>query len=130
MRRYFRRAIAANVLAIALTAALAGFAAPSAQAYTSECTINPPSISCSTGIIAANSRYRAVFIWAQTSSSSSVTCRAHDAHNGSEVGIVTDTSRGGWTTKVIRGLYGHYFLVCVSRGSARGGIDNTDYWTD
>jgi hypothetical protein len=126
-----RRILTAAALALVTTVATVGIISSPASAAVSSCRIYPwdGEISCSTGTIAANSTYHAIMIMAE-SYDKPVTCRAHDAHNGIEVGQVTDTVKGFGTYKRIYGLYGYYFLVCVSQGHSEGEISNHNYWFD
>ncbi|MFY1692661.1 hypothetical protein [Plantactinospora sp. WMMB782] len=104
------------------------FASP-AYAVTSECTFSDPSYACQTGNIVANSTYHAVAATA-TAYASPVTCYVYDRITQAEVGIVRDDNKGLSTTIVIRGLYGTYWMNCVSSGAQRyaSGALSNDSW--
>jgi hypothetical protein len=126
MRKKLHRGIAVAIVVLAATAATVLPAAP-ALAETRGCRIPPRWISCSTGAIPANPVEHAILITAIPPSEfwESVTCRAHDARTGDEVGRVT-SSHWVASSKRIGGLYGRYLLTCITtqRGSGGGSISN------
>jgi hypothetical protein len=94
--------------------------AGSAAAATTGCTITS-GIGCSTGAIPANSTAHAVKMTVFAPDGGSVTCRVHDAQNGIEVGILSNSNRFIAKSKTITGLFGSYFLSCLKSGNGSGG---------
>ncbi|MGW4060929.1 hypothetical protein ACWEGE_21770 [Amycolatopsis sp. NPDC004747] len=95
--------------------------AGTAAADTRGCTIPASSIGCSTGAIPANAVEHAVVMTVFAPTSGTTTCRVHDAGNGIEVGILSNSNRFVAKSKTIRGLFGSYFLNCLKTGSGSGG---------
>jgi hypothetical protein len=94
--------------------------AGTASADTTSCTISS-GIGCSTRAIAANSTAHAVKMTVFAPDGGTTTCRVHDAVNGMEVGILSNSSRLVARTKTITGLYATYFLSCLKTGGGGGG---------
>jgi hypothetical protein len=112
-------------------AAAAAILVPASPAFAASksCSIPSNSKACASQAphLPANSVEHAILLTAYPPSNlfQSVTCRAHDAVTGSEVGRTTASN---WTTseKVIPGLWGTYFVYCTSTqtGSGSGRISN------
>ncbi|ADJ48190.1 hypothetical protein AMES_6365 [Amycolatopsis mediterranei S699] len=95
--------------------------AGTAAADTTSCTIPSSGIGCSTRAVSANSAEHAVKMTVFAPDGGTTTCRVHDAVNGIEVGILSNSSRLVAKTKRITGLYASYFLSCLKTGSGGGG---------
>lgn len=94
--------------------------AGSAAADSTGCTITS-GIGCSTRAIPANSKEHAVMMTVFAPNGGTTTCRVHDAANGVQVGILSNSNRLIAKTKVITGLHGSYFLSCLKSGNGSGG---------
>ncbi len=118
MNRIRRHILIAMVVTLIGGAQIALPASP-VFASANGCIIPYGQFGCSTAPIPANQREHAIVITAFPAVYSDVTCRAHDATNGIEVGSVTARAGALWSSeKVIRGLYGKYFLSCLRRTKA------------
>ncbi|MFG1944152.1 hypothetical protein [Nonomuraea sp. NPDC048826] len=114
-----RALVSAGVMTATISAVLA--TAPPAFASVSGCQISGSDIACQTATLYANPGH-----WIRFSvyvpRRGTVTCRVHDAVNGSTVGQASRSwTNASGTGKTINGLYGRYFLVCVNSSHSGGG---------
>jgi hypothetical protein len=120
-------AVRGGITAAVVTAAalVAVPAAPAQAAGKASCSIGLRAYSCSTGTVTPTSDHRiGISAMSRSVLGRSVTCRAHDAGNGIQVGSVTANTPFFRETKAISGLYGSYFVVCVTAydGTGEGSI--------
>ncbi|MEV6596805.1 hypothetical protein AB0M36_08075 [Actinoplanes sp. NPDC051346] len=121
-KRSLTRAMRGGVVAAALTAgALVALpAAPAQAAGAASCSFGLNEYGCSSGTVTANSNHQIGISAMSTWPGNSITCRAHDANNGVQVGSVTSSTPWWRTSKHISGVYGSYFLVCTGSADSRG----------
>ena len=126
MHKIRSRGTALLVAIVVATAALLAPGAPAAAAA-SGCTIKSGYYSCSTATLPANATTHQVLMVVFAGDGVTVTCRVHDAANGNEVGRLSNGNYWVAKDKVISGLYGRYFMVCVrsvTYGGGGGSLNN------
>jgi len=102
-----------------------------AHAASTSCEVLYTDSGCTTGVLPANSRYHAMYFEVSAYSADAIECRVYDRTNNQVVGRLTSTNRT--VSKVIRGLYGSYWLGCGNvgavSGSGEGKMNNSDLYT-